>query len=611
MRLLRLGLALTLSFACSRGAPAQTLTTATLTGQYSVRHVEFTTDANNNVTDARSVVGSIMFNGSGQYTLIGQQVIGTGAAAAFSAIGAYSVSPAGVVTITNPQKPALNINARYAVEAVIGASTEATDNTFDMFVAIPVSASRSNSILSGPYYAADFELTGALTSQVRDSILTMAMDGAGNITTVTANGHEASVNQAVIPETVTGGTYNVAAGTMSFPTPTVFAGTSPLLGAAQRTLAVSSSGNVILAGTPGAHDILIGVKAFNGTAANTSLAPSFWLGGLRLDTSGGGQSYAGSGETINAVSITSTERLHELDPATLNLTESQSYTVAADGTGSYGPAQIGLGTGGNLMVGANLSAELDPTGFEIGFAAASPVLTGPSVFVNPRGVVNAASGAPGVDAISPGEFIAIYGSGLAAGTVSSLPPYPFMVGQVTVQIGNLPAPIYFVSAGQIDCLVPYGVTGTSVTVVVNNNGILSNTVTVPLAKTSPGIFSLDTTGTGDGAILHLNNTVVNAASPAIKGEIVQLYMTGLGALTTPLADGHGATAADFAVTPLAIYVNGVMVPAASVLYDGVSSLPGLYQINFQVPVNLIVTGELPLAILTPDAFHDQVNIAVQ
>jgi len=112
-------------------------------------------------------------------------------------------------------------------------------------------------------------------------------------------------------------------------------------------------------------------------------------------------------------------------------------------------------------------------------------------------------------------------------------------------------------------------------------------------------------------LLHLDNTLVNAASPATKGEIVQLYMTGLGALTTPVADGHGATAADFAVTPLAIYVNDVQVPAAGVLYSGLSSLPGLYQINFQVPKNLTVSGELPLAILTPDAFHDQVNIAVQ
>ena len=292
------------------------------------------------------------------------------------------------------------------------------------------------------------------------------------------------------------------------------------------------------------------------------------------------------------------------------MTESNSYTVAADGTGSYGPSKIGIGTAGSLMVKANLNAQLDPTGYEIAFAAASPQPAGPGVFIKPQGVVNAASGAPGVDAISPGEFIAIYGTGLATAAASSLPPFPMSLGGVTVEIGGLPAPIYFVSSGQIDCLVPFGVSGTSVNVAVTN-GVASNTVSVPLAKTSPGAFSLDTTGTGDGALLHLDNTLVNSASPAMKGEVVQLYMTGLGALTTPVADGHGATAADSAVTPLAIYVNDVPVPAAGILYSGLSSLPGLYQINFQVPKNLTVSGELPLAILTPDAFHDQVNIAVQ
>ncbi len=410
MRLIRLALFLALTV----GAHSQTLTTATLTGKYSLRHVEFTTDASNNVLDARSIVGTVTFSGTGTYVIVGQQVIGSGNAATFNASGTYSVTAAGLVTISNPQKPTLNINARYALEAVIGASTEATDNTFDLFVAIPAPAvGQSNAGLSGTYYAADFELPGPVTAQVRDSIVTLTMDGAGNVTTLTANGHAANVNSgAITPQTGTGGTYNVPSGTLTL-------NGAALLNTAARTLAVSTSGNVFIAGTPGAHDIMIGVKALSGgTGANTSLAPSFWLSGLRLDTSGSGESYAGSGETINGVSITSTERLHETGPATLDVTESNIYTVAPDGTGSYGPSKIGLGTAGNLMVSANLSAILDPTGYQIGFASASPALTGTSVFINPRGVVNAASNAPGVEYVSPGELIAINGSGLAAATVS-------------------------------------------------------------------------------------------------------------------------------------------------------------------------------------------------
>src|SRR5580692_11744503 len=140
MRLIRIGLAFALVYIeLSVGAWAQVPVTSTLTGKYFARHVEFTTDANNNVTDARSIEGTITFSGSGSYGFVGQQVVGTVVATAFNVSGTYSMTPAGLVTISNPQKPALSINARYAAEAVIGASTEATDNTFDMFVAIPAS----------------------------------------------------------------------------------------------------------------------------------------------------------------------------------------------------------------------------------------------------------------------------------------------------------------------------------------------------------------------------------------------------------------------------------------------------------------------------------------
>lgn len=40
---------------------SQTLNTSTLNGNYFVRHIEFTTNPNN--TDARSILGTIAFNG--------------------------------------------------------------------------------------------------------------------------------------------------------------------------------------------------------------------------------------------------------------------------------------------------------------------------------------------------------------------------------------------------------------------------------------------------------------------------------------------------------------------------------------------------------------------
>ena len=49
-----------------------------------------------------------------------------------------------------------------------------------------------------------------------------------------------------------------------------------------------------------------------------------------------------------------------------------------------------------------------------------------------------------------------------------------------------------------------------------------------------------------------------------------------------------------------------------VIYSGLApGYPGLYQINVTLPSTLSLSGSLPLAILTPNAFHDQVDIQIQ
>ena len=233
--------------------------------------------------------------------------------------------------------------------------------------------------------------------------------------------------------------------------------------------------------------------------------------------------------------------------------------------------------------------------------------------MNPLGVVNAASNSPAGNPVSPGEFIAIYGTGLASSTAVATPPYPTSLGGVSVTIGGLPAPIYLVSATQLNCLVPYAVPSNSGNVaVVVHNGANSNTVSVPFSPTSPGIFSDDTSGTGDGAIVHgLTGLLVTPASPATKGETLAMYLTGLGAVQNKVTDGAAPSppAADAATAQVLVYVNGIAVTPS---YAGLNPVyPGLYQINFVVPTTLTVSGELPVAVETPDSFHDQINLSVQ
>ena len=63
---------------------AQTLDNSALTGKYYFRHLSLSTDTAENITDMRSLSGSITFDGAGGYSLAGEQTLGTAAIAPFN-----------------------------------------------------------------------------------------------------------------------------------------------------------------------------------------------------------------------------------------------------------------------------------------------------------------------------------------------------------------------------------------------------------------------------------------------------------------------------------------------------------------------------------------------
>src|SRR5437016_4959698 len=80
--------------------------------------------------------------------------------------------------------------------------------------------------------------------------------------------------------------------------------------------------------------------------------------------------------------------------------------------------------------------------------------------------------------IAPGTWVAIYGTNFAAAPLSAQSvPLPAMLGSVSVNVGTLAAPLLYVSANQINALIPSDVV------------IPQNTV-VPLVVTSPSGTSI-------------------------------------------------------------------------------------------------------------------------
>lgn len=594
-------------------AGAQTLTNAALNGKFFFRHVSLAMDSTGNLTDPRSLIGTLTFDGAGNYTFTGQQVIGNNASTAASGKGTYSVDPAGFVKMDNPQRTGVTINARVGPEGLLGSSTESADNTFDLFAAIPSPATGSNAALSGPYWVATIEYPGGSLAAARSAIFSLANGSSGTVNTTTVNGHAVTVaGGAPQSQQLTGASYVMntdGTGSVNF-------GSSSTLVAGAKTMYLSADGNLLIGGSTatGGHDFLIGMKAVSGATA-ASWSGSFWAASLRTDSveTPPAFSYAGAVHANGAQGLTWTQRLKALGAGASDLTTASAYTLNADGSGAMGLNSIGLGAGGKAFVSIALSSS-DPNAYELDIGVRMADLSGTGVFLNPQGVFNAASSAPAGNPISPGEFIALYGTGLAATAKTATPPYPTGgFNGVSVLINNTPAPVYFVSPNQINALVPYATTGPTATIVVQNGTASSNTVTVPVAATSPGIYALNQSGVGPGAILDANYNIINSSNPAHAGQTVQIFLTGMGAVNPAVKDGTAGSTnpnnLSLAVSPVTAYIEGSQ---CAVSYNGLApGFPGLYQINVTLPTLLPATGSVPLALSTGNAYHDQVTIAVQ
>ena len=619
------GVVLVTALASAVTLAGQTVSNQSLNGKYFFRHVSLATDASGNITDARSLLGNITFDGSGKYTFSGQQVVGAAAAVALSGNGTYSVDPAGFVALSSPQRSGETINARYGPEAVIGSNTESTANTFDLFVAIPAPAGALTlTSVNGPYWAATLEFPGASAANARNTFFNFTSAGTGTLTGVgtgtppiLVSGHAANIASGQ-PQSqqASGVTYAIGAdGSVSV---NFGAASNAALLSGTKSLYVSNDGNVLLGGSAaaGSHDIVIAVKGISG-ATNATWSASSWGAGLRHDATAatgyvGSELNAGAGTNGGPGTLIWSRRLKVLGVGNVDFTGVNSYLLNANGSGTAELAQVALGGGktGTAFIGSIVSPN-DPNGYEIYFGVQMPPVSGTGVWINPQGVINPTSFSPTGGPIAPGDFIRLYGSGWATTALSATPPYPTSLNGVKVLVNNVAAPIYFVTATTIDFLVPWGTTapGTASIVVQAASGI-SNTVTVPVAATGPGVLTIAQNGAGPAIMQHADYSQVTPASPAVGGETLVVYLTGLGAVTPAVADGAGSstTAPSTTTVQPTVLIGG---KAANVVYSGLTIYPGLYQINVTMPPVPPSVTSLPMAIATPNAYHDQVDIPVQ
>ena len=225
-------------------------------------------------------------------------------------------------------------------------------------------------------------------------------------------------------------------------------------------------------------------------------------------------------------------------------------------------------------------------------------------------VVNAADMSPEV---SPGSLVSIFGTNMSPVNIATKEiPLPTALADSCLTVNGLPIPLIFTSPTQINAQLPFQAVG-NVTLIVRTPGGVSDNYNLVIQPTAPGVFQARIAGYESlipTVVRHENQIIVTTSNPVHRGDVIIIYLTGLG-MTTPLVpDGFAAPSDPLAislVTPT-VYLGSVQLPVS---YAGLSpGEVGVYQINASVPRNAPTGLSVPLRITQPNGGATSVAVRV-
>ncbi|MDP8979995.1 MAG: hypothetical protein M3O35_05320 [Acidobacteriota bacterium] len=306
-------------------------------------------------------------------------------------------------------------------------------------------------------------------------------------------------------------------------------------------------------------------------------------------------------------------------PASQQLTIFAQNTIAITAApGGAGFVSVSPSSGTTPQV---FTVSVDPSNLGVGSYPASVVISGNGVSNSPlvvpitlivsatgpqftaAGVVNAASFL--AEPLAPGSLFTIFGVNLANNTLLAPGPgLPTSLGGVSMTIGGIPVPLQFISPGQVNAQVPFELGLGQQQLVYTNNGV-TITITVTIVPAEPGVFIVN----GRGAILNQNNTLNTPLNPAVVGSAVQVFFTGQGLVTPPLATGAPASLTTLMFTNATTTATIGGAPA-TVIFSGLApGFVGLGQANVLVPS--LATDDYTLILRVNGQDSNGVKVAVK
>jgi uncharacterized protein (TIGR03437 family) len=579
------------------------------------------------LSEAVTIYGTMSFDGNGNYTIAasnGAEILDysfyegeTAAGGAFTGSGTYSIAASGYGFMTSPYATGDYVYGLVSANGVfVGSSTDNSYGYNDMMVAAPLASPLPTaSSFTGSWTGAVFDLSSGTEEGALSLLFSASPDGNGNLNLGAISGYSGESSQEY-EQTSSGLKYIFSSGAAV----ATFPANGELM-SGQKYFYFSKDGNFMFGGSPitsnTPFDFIVAVK----TTASPALSGLYYQAGLDsefYDNEVDLDSYFGSFNMIPGAApqtYLGHQRYNDFGGSSVyDYTYSNPISLSGN-TYTGADARFVVGAGGAELITSGIYPYM---GLSIALQAPTP--TGTGVYLNPTGVVNSASDAPFTAGIAPGELLTLYGSNLADSTQVAGIPFPTTgLGGVQVTIGGFPAAIYYVSPSQISAIVPYEVTvGSVVDIQVTNDMGTSNVVTNYVANTAPGVFTQNQNGTGYGEIEHLGignsaaaaGSVVTDGNPAIEGETLAAYLTGLGAVSPAIADGAPGPSSTLSQTTNTITVDFSGTAGTNDFSGLAPGYSGLYQLNFLVPT-VTTVGPNYLDISGPDSYMSYLLIPVQ
>jgi uncharacterized protein (TIGR03437 family) len=189
-----------------------------------------------------------------------------------------------------------------------------------------------------------------------------------------------------------------------------------------------------------------------------------------------------------------------------------------------------------------------------------------------------------------GQTVAnVIANGTDSATVS---PLPATLSDTQLLVNGTPAPLFFVSPGQINTVLsnslPTGGTA-DVLAIRPSTGQIYGGAEIQLNSASPGFFTGNQAGTGQIIAANVVDNGLNSSlNPVARGQYITLYGTGLGPVPNAPPDGSAPSGTTPAASLPQVLIGNAktFLPDANVQYSGLApGLVGVWQLNILVPAD--------------------------